>query len=254
MYTTIEFAVLVFLYNTKVIDAWTFASLVSNGVAQYSGIVGTELLRNTYPSPKVLFTPVQGIVIAAKYVRMAKDPVERSARITTLGSYVMLSATNLFNTNTNQNVVIGATIHAFIRYMGKKIMSNITKTDKSVFCYYGRRQISNQPTATEWIVFYVIIIGGVLCIKVIYLVIKKVLVCSWHRFKNWRASKKLSKHIISFDKRRCDKNILMPVKSRSCLFFNNTKENRIAYLYGVLYYIVLRNKYRLVRNKISELT
>jgi hypothetical protein len=67
MKSSLELAVLVFLFRTKVIDAWTLIELAANSLSQYSGVVITEMVANGGPTGKAFLTPFEGLFIEGIY-------------------------------------------------------------------------------------------------------------------------------------------------------------------------------------------
>jgi hypothetical protein len=99
-----------------------------NCAAQYTGLTLGEVANYRGDiGPSVLLAPVQGLGTSYQFIRAAKGPMERSARIANVASFMGSSFSSIF-LSLELNVAMGASIACFISYM-RSVLEKTKKDD-----------------------------------------------------------------------------------------------------------------------------
>lgn len=109
--------IIYFMYQLGLINAMQLAHMSLNLAVQYSTIVGGAACGDiTKISPKTALEPFRGLLVAYKFIKVAKDAQERKSRLATLAAVLALSARTI-TTDPAINMSQGATVSGYINYM-----------------------------------------------------------------------------------------------------------------------------------------
>jgi len=185
--------IMIFLWQFGIVESLTLLQFCMNCGAQYGGLVVTEAAGYMGDiGPSVLLAPVQGLGTSYQYVRAAQGAMEKKARIATVASFMAMSGRSTL-TDPATNAAAGGTIASFIGHMKSVIEKSNNSSGGLVFV---NPAMLLKLTKDKFIVLNVVILSGVLVIIISSYVLPRIAKVYWNY------SKKLSKYIISFGKKR----------------------------------------------------
>jgi hypothetical protein len=180
--------IMIFLWQLGIVDSLTMLQFCINCGAQYTGLtLGQAAGCMNDIGPSVLLAPVEGIGTSYKYVRAAPGAIERRARIATVASFITMSGRSTL-TDPATNAAAGGTIASFIGHMKSVIEKSNNITGNLVFV---NPAMFSKLTKDEFMVLYVVIVGGVLLIIISSYVLPRIAKVYWNY------SKKFSQYIIT---------------------------------------------------------
>lgn len=110
-----QFKIIVFLWQSGVIDSLTFYQYILNLGSQYSGMVLAQVAADS--GPGVLLTPFKGLGTGVEYIATAPGRAERARRVATLASALSMSGSQAAMSDPATNAGLGAVLCSFIENM-----------------------------------------------------------------------------------------------------------------------------------------